>query len=191
MTTTPASGVVTNVLLASIAEDVSEQLLQPRRVYLRHRAPASRYVHQLRRDIASGKAKPIAMALSITFADQDDGLPTSLLIQPYLTIIAMIEARGQASSANALAESDRAIAAASVREQRAQTELDVAQLQLRGADDPIAACDRALDASAQYDVEQNRLVTKIRERRALLAVHGATLPSAKHPVAMVRGSRTS
>lgn len=191
MNSTRATGAVTSAVVASIAEDVTEQLLQPRRIYLRHRAPKSSYVHDLRRKMASFIVRPVAMLLAVTFADQDDGVPVSLLVQPFLTIIAMIEARAQAAPDRALAESDRAIAAASVREQRAQTELDVAQLSLPAAADPLAACDRLLEASARYDVEQDRLVAKIRERRALLAVHGVALPTAERPVALVRGSRTS
>src|SRR4051812_6305570 len=69
--------------IAAAARMLVEQLLQPRRVYLKGKAPKSPYVHQLVRDLRSTldgapRKKPMEMVLAISFADIDDGIPVAL-----------------------------------------------------------------------------------------------------------------
>lgn len=64
---------------ASLDEALKEQLLQPRRVYLKGRAPRDRYIVQMRKDIERGQRRPIPVLMASMFADVEDGIPASLV----------------------------------------------------------------------------------------------------------------
>src|SRR5690348_6582372 len=112
-----------SVTAESLARDITEQLLQPRRVYLKHRAPRSKYVHDLRRKLAAWIVRPVAMLLAISLADLDDGVPLSLVLEPYRTIMALLEAH---ASGARIAASGPALPLVQ-RETRAQAAMDAAQ----------------------------------------------------------------
>jgi len=169
VSTTSRAAVVTNV--AQIARDLVEQFLEPRRGYLKGRAPRSRYQHQLRRDIACGKAKPIDMILALSTADLDDGVPLSLVTQPYYAAIAALGELAMARDPRpALVLSGAPLLPLVQRETRAQALLDAAENEVLAHPDSLEAHDRCLSAAARYDDDMDRLVQAIRARRARLAL---------------------
>lgn len=155
-----------DVTVESLAEDVTELLLQRRRVFLKHRAPSDKRDHQLRRDIACGKAKPVEMLLRVSLSDLEDGLSLAAAIRPYQAIIDMLTARAAERRFTDLPP----LLPVVQRETRAQAALDEAQHEILATPESIAAMDRVLDASVRYDREQDAMVRVVRERRARSAV---------------------
>jgi hypothetical protein len=153
--------------LAELAKDLTAQLLQGRRIWLRGRAPKSRYVHQLRRDLGNDRKKSVEFLLAISFSDIDDGLPPSVASQMYRSIIALIEERAQQ---RALARGEPVVGpdplALVQRESAAQAEKDDAERAFIAQPMCPDALQRVLDADARYDAENTRLVTAVRSRLA-------------------------
>jgi hypothetical protein len=166
-TTNQQTGVTAS--LAQLAKDLTEQLLQGRRIWLRHRAPKSPYVHQLRRDLAAERKKSVEFLLAISFSDIDDGLPPSVASQMYRSAIALIEERAQQ---RALARGEPVVGpdplALVQRESAAQAVKDDAEREF--IDKPMSAdaLQRVLDADARYDAENDKLVNVVRSRLAHL-----------------------
>lgn len=167
MTTTVQPGDVT---IAELAADLTELLLQPRRIHLRHRAPRRRSDHQLRRDVACGKAKPVEMLLRLEVADLQDGAPLAAVLRFHEAAIVVLRELAATLEATTAAP---ALLTASLRETRAQASLDEAQQVLLAEPDSVRAMDRVLAASEQYDREQEAMVRTVRERRARASVRRA------------------
>lgn len=173
-TTVRNAGVMTGVArMADVARMLKEQLLQARRVYLKGRAPRSRYVHQLQREISAERAKPIDMLLQISYANIEDGLSAAVVTQWARSFIAEIEAY------EASRRRERPVVGPllpkMLRETRAQAALDEAQqAALANPDDP-AVMDRLIAASAAYDAEQDAMIMDVRGRRARMTSSGAFL----------------
>lgn len=188
MSTTPRS---TAVMSESIATDTVELLLQPRRVYLKARAPKDRRVHQLRRDIGGGRAKPVHMLLAVTIADLHDGVPLSLALRPYEALIAVLTEYAEQVQAPRTSEAPALVNVADVdgvpvrsllplvnRELRAQTAFDAATNDVLANPDDVRALDAALVRSAEYTAECERMTGAIRQRRAALSLGDAYVPVA-------------
>jgi hypothetical protein len=158
-----------------LARDLSEQLLQPRRIILKHRAPASRYVHQLRRDIAAGKARPFDMVLAVSLSDLDDGAPVASVVAPYLAAASVLQEIGEQLAARApAADSDGpALLGAIRRENRIQATCDQDEREIIAHPTSREVLDQALSARALYDAASDRLVAILRRRRARLAAEGS------------------
>jgi hypothetical protein len=165
--TTSGAGVTAPI--AQLAKRLTEQLLDGRRTWLRHRAPKSRYVHQLRRDLAAERKKAVEFLLAISFSDIDDGLPPAVASQMYRDAIALIEERAQQ---RALTRGEPIVGpdplALVQRESDAQAEKDSAERAF--IDQPMSpeTLQRVLDADAAYDAANDRLVTAVRSRLAHL-----------------------
>jgi hypothetical protein len=153
--------------IAQLARDLTEQLLQGRRIWLRGRAPKSRYVHQLRRDLAADRKKSVEFLLTISFADVDDGLAPSVASQMYRSIIALIEERAQQRAlvrGEPIAGPDPL--ALVDREGVAQAAKDSAERAFIAEPLSPEALQRVLDADARYHAENDRLVNAVRSRLA-------------------------
>jgi hypothetical protein len=167
--TTTTSGAGVTASIAQLAKDLTEQLLQGRRIWLRHRAPKSPYVHRLRRDLAAERKKSVEFLLAISFSDIDDGLPPSVASQMYRSAIALIEERAQQ---RALARGEPVVGpdplALVQRESAAQAIKDNAEREF--IDNPMSAdaLQRVLDADARYDAENEKMVSVVRSRLARL-----------------------
>lgn len=156
-TTTPSAATVPSL--------VCEQLLQPRRAYLHHRAPRSTYVHQLRRSIASGKARPVEMLLAISMADLDDGIPLALVRQAYDTMIALLEQHAARRQADRARHAPVSLLPLIQRETRDETAVTLAEQGALAAESP-ATLDSLLDAIARHEADEQQLVDALRAKRA-------------------------
>jgi hypothetical protein len=159
-TTSDAS--VTTVI-AQLAALLREQMLQARRIYLRGRAPKSKYVHQLRRDMAADKRKSFELLLAISMSDVEDGIAPSIVAQPYLSAVALLEERAreiaQQRGGPALAPDPVALIQ---RENRAQATKDECERDVIANPASPDALQRLLDADARYEAENDRMVSGIR-----------------------------
>lgn len=160
--------VVTRV---SLIDALREQLLQPRRTYLRHRAPRSKYVAQLRRDIARGQCKPIAMLMAVMLADVEDGVPASLVTQWLESAKALVEA--QAVERQRTAPVPVSLLPLHRRETRAQAALDEAQLRALAEPDNADALEEVAEKAAEYDAAESTLLSAVRQRWARLTMQRA------------------
>jgi hypothetical protein len=156
-----------------LARDLAEQLLQPRRVYLKQRGAESRYVRQLRRDIAAGKARPFDMVLAVSLADLDDGAPIAAVIAPYLSAAEILRELGQELASHRPATSkasdnDGALLALIQRENRLQADCDEAERDVIAEPTSREILDRALASRALYDAANDRVIAALRARRARL-----------------------
>lgn len=171
-TTTTQSA--SDVTIAALAEGIREQLLQVRRVLLKGRAPRNRRVHQLRRDIACGKARPVEMLLTLSAADLEDGASIESVCQPYDSAVATLRelaARRETTPMPMLT--------AIRRETRAQAALDEAEFTVL---DAVSDSDISNDAAALADAEERALrqlaetqtfISAVRDARARLRVRNA------------------
>ena len=150
-----------------LAALLTEALLQPRRLHLKHRAPDDDREHQLRRDIACGRAKPALMTLRVQIADLLDGAPLAAVIRYHEAAIATLR-----ELAEEIPEPPTPASLLPViqRETRAQAALDEAENALLANPDSIDAAERVLTASELYDREQDAMVRAVRERRVRSSV---------------------
>ena len=148
------------------AAQLTEALLQPRRILLHKRPDRDVRDYQLRRDIACERAKPAEMVLRLQLSDLADGVPLSAVLRYHEAAIAMLTelaaARPQTPAPQVLP--------ALQRETRAQAQLDEAQHEFLANPDSLEAAARLLTASEQYDREQDAMVRMVRERAARSAV---------------------
>lgn len=170
--TTNRAAAVTSI--AHIAALITDQLLQPRRCFLKHRRPKSTYVHQLRRDIACGKAHPVEMLLAISNADLEEHVPIELVLQAYYSAIAELTERAQQINGNR-ARGDAPLLPLIQRETRLEAEFNAAENELLAKPDDVAVIDRVLTVSAEYDDAQDKLAASLREKRARLTSTGHAL----------------
>jgi hypothetical protein len=170
MERTPSAAGVT-ASIAQLAALLREQLLQPRRIYLRNRAPKSTYTHQLRRKVRCEQTKTFEILLAISLADIDDGIAPSVAAQPYRSVIALLEERAQQ---RAVARGEPVIGpdplALVQRESDAQAEKDSAEREFIAKPMSPDALRRVLDADARYQGENDRLVSVVRSRFARVAL---------------------
>jgi hypothetical protein len=166
---TPAS---VSVTADGLARAVTEQLLQPRRVYLHRKAPRSAYVHSLRRKMASGAVQPVFMLLSAAMADLEDGIPLPLVLQAWHSAIAVLTEYANTLPATRTTDVlpiERLLPLVQ-RENRMQAEKDAAERHLIANPESVDAHDRLLAADALYDSENDRLVAAVRARRGFLTL---------------------
>ena len=158
----------TAVARDGVARMITELLLQPRRCYLKHRAPKSAYVHQLRRDIAAGKARPVEMLLSISASDLEDRVPLSLVLQPYQAAIAeLTEHHGElAGTTRPMGAPD--LLPAIQREARTESGLRAAENDVLAHPDSATAIDHAVQAVAMCEPAYDQLAERLRTGRARL-----------------------
>lgn len=174
-TTVRDSGVMAGVArIAETARVLREQLLQPRRVYLKGKAPRCRSVHQLRRDMAAGRVRAIEHLLTVSYADIDQGLSPKLVTQWAHSYIADVEEYA-AERQRQRAASDGNLLVKMQRETRAHSVLDEAQLAALAHPDDPTALDAVITASAEYDAAEDTLVSAIRNRRARLTATNTVL----------------
>jgi hypothetical protein len=159
-TTFPAIGV------AHLAQQLTEDLLEPRRAYLHHHAPA-RATHQLRRDLAVGKVRAFEHLLRVSVADLDDGVPLPLVLEPYRSLVAAL-----CGVAHAHAERP-ALVPLLQRETRAEGALNEVQIALAACPDSPALMERELASAARYEGALDALQDAIRVRRAALRLEHA------------------
>ena len=153
-----------------LAAELTEALLQARRIHLKHRAPDDDREHQLRRDIACGRAKPALMILRVQIADLADGAPLSAVIRYHEAAIALLrELAGERPEPTP----PPTLLPIIQRETRAQSQLDEAQHELLAHPDALEAANRVLTASERYDREQDAMVRAVRARAARSAVRHA------------------
>jgi hypothetical protein len=160
-----------DVTIAALATDVTEALLQPRRVHLKHRAPRTPELHMLRRRIAAERAKPMEMLLKISFADLTDGAPLAAVLRPYEAIIDLLKVHAT--------EHHRfphlpALLPLMQRETRAQAALDCAQQQLLELPASDGALAEVEDRAADYDRAKEALVDAVHVRRTHLRIRSVT-----------------
>jgi len=175
MSTTPSDAAVTSSI-AELAKGLTAQLLQGRRIWLRHRAPKSKYVHQLRRDLAGEKRKSFEILLEISFADVDDGLAPAIATQAYVSAIALIQERAEqrAVSRGGPAIDPDAITLVE-RESEAQAQKDSAERAFIAEPASPATLKRLIDADASYAAANDRLVSAVRSRLARATLTGRVL----------------
>lgn len=164
---TTLSGAAVMSSIATLAKDLTEQLLQGRRVWLKHRAPKSAYVHQLRRDLSAERKKSIEFLLAISFADIDDGLSPTVATQMYRSIIALIEERAQQ---RARLRGEPAVGAEPLalvqRESAVQAAKDDAERAYIADPASPETMQRLIEADAAYEIANDRLVNTVRSRLA-------------------------
>lgn len=156
-----------DVTVEQLAKDITEQLLQPRRTFMaRVGAPRNRYVGYVRTGISCQRSKPVEKMLAVAMADVDDGIPVSLAIRPFESIIEILKARAEARAAK---RPDTTCLRAVMRlESRAQERLDEAQHDVLAEPDNADVYDRLLVESANYDAAQERMNAVARRRLAEL-----------------------
>lgn len=159
--------------IAAIAAAISEQLLQVRRLHLRRRAPKDDRVHQIRRNIACGRANPLLLLLATSFADLEDGAPIAAVLRPYQSAIATLEERHH-ERASVTPPAPLPLLSVMRRETRAQAQLDEAQLRVLENPDSVEALEAADCALDAYDEEARKLRQQILMRRTRLAFIGVT-----------------
>jgi hypothetical protein len=162
VTATPAS-------IPELAALLYEQLRQARRIYLRGNAPRDPRVHQLERDMATPqdgsepRKKAIERTLTVEFAMIDDGAPAAAVAAWHLTAIALIEERAQA---RALARGEPVVGpdprALIDRENEVQALKDRAERAVVANPQSPDALRTLLDADAQYEIVNDRLLKGIR-----------------------------
>lgn len=175
MTTTPRLVAVGLDALEALAAAIAEQLLQVRRVHLKNRAPRARRLHQLRRDVACGRAKPWHMLLALSFTDLEDGAPLSAVVRPYQSAIAALEERARRISRTPAGTPSPV--GFMRRETRAQAKLDDAQWTAREHPDSPEALEALDRAWTEYLAESTPMIAWARARRAELLM-GGSLPAA-------------
>jgi galactokinase len=163
--------------IGQVAGMIKEQLLQPRRTFLKHKRPKSDYVFQLRRCISSDKATPVQMLMAISTADLDDHVPLSLVLQPYQSMLSELTEYAQLIE-RAETSADAPVYPLVQRENRFQSERDAAERDLLAHPNSIEAHDRFLEATAHYESENDRLVKRVRAGRARLTQTGRLLSAA-------------
>jgi hypothetical protein len=148
---------------------LTEQMNSVRRIHLKHRAPRSPRIHQLRRDLApdkvSGLPRKEAMLriLEIAYSDIDDGAPPAAVCEWAKTFMNLVEIRAQERAA---AKGQPVIGpdplALIQAENRAQAEKDDAEREVLAHPTSPVALKRLLDADACYVSKNERMVRGIR-----------------------------
>lgn len=155
----------------SVTDALKAQLLQPRRIVLKKRRPKSPYVFQVRRDISTGKAKPIEMLVAMNRADLEDGASASFVNQVYRSLIAINEEYEQTLKAR---RGEPIVGPDPLslvqRESAAQATKDDAERAFIAAPMSAEALQRVLDADARYHAENDRFVGVVRSRLARLTL---------------------
>lgn len=165
MTTTPeprdvrVARATTRAEVEQLAAQLTAALLQARRVHLKHRAPEDDREHQLRRDIACGRARPALMILRVQLADLADGAPLAAVLRYHEAAIALLR---EAAAGLPEPPTPATLLPIVQRETRAQYQLDDAEQALLTRPDSIEAANRVLTASEQYDREQELMVRTVR-----------------------------
>lgn len=163
MSTTPLLGSVEGT--EQLAERLIERLLAPRETVLKHRAPRSDYVHQLRRDIRAGKAKPVHMLLAVLVEDLKDGIPLA-------TVLAFTDELRDALTelaAPAVAlTSTKTMRTLLLNEQRAQAERDGLEIELHADPANLDIKRRFLAASKRYETANAALLGAVSRDAAAL-----------------------
>lgn len=150
-------------VVEELAEALTKRLLEPRDKRLHGRAPRDPHVHQLRRSIACGKAKPMMMLLTVLFADMEDGIPAQALL-PFLDELREVLIVRGAPTAYTPTKTLRTLL---LNEARRQAERDQVEIELRYDPNNEALKRRFLEATARYE-EANQALTAVVSRDAAL-----------------------
>lgn len=142
---------------SAVAQELTDMLLQPREEYLKHRAPRSDYVHDIRRKIKALVARPIAMLLAVSFADLDDGVALSIVTQPYDGMIAILRAHAARRARRSGIPWEQRVHRVIERETIAQGKLDVAQGRVNANPTCIPLLMELRQASREYAAVQGEL----------------------------------
>jgi hypothetical protein len=162
MTNTVAlSGVGT---VEELAATLTKRLLEPRKKRLHNRAPRSKSVHQLRRDLKGGRAKAVMMILRVIFADIEERVPADDFLPFVDELREAIIVRG-APCAYTPTKTLRQLLLA---EARAQGERDQLEIELRYAPDDEDVKRRFADATVRYNAANAALAAAVSRDAALL-----------------------
>jgi hypothetical protein len=146
-----------------IAAALEAGLLETREKHLKH-APRDEYVHQNRRDIARGRARPGFMIVGQLMEDIADGVPVAIAFRPLLDLRAALEA-WQESSAPRGAKTLRALL---LNEARAEGRRNLAEIELSHNPENAELLRRFQEASAAYEAANRELCDDVGRRRAVV-----------------------
>lgn len=146
-----------------LAEALTTRLLEPREKRLHGRAPRSKSVHQLRRDLACKRAKAVRMILQVVFADLDDGLPAEAVLPFVDELRDAIIVRAKPVPYTPT----KTLRTLLLNEAKWQGVRDQVEIELRYDPDNEALKRRFLEATARYE-EANQALTAAVSRDAAL-----------------------
>ena len=171
-TAVPANGardVSSASLLDELAAQFTDKLLEPRRKYLHHRAPKSRYVHNTRRDLACGKLRAWRVILAVALADiEETDMPAEAVAHTFDLAAATLRARGREVRHDGAAAPS--LLPLILRENRRENGENEAEDRVLADEDSVEAIDALLAASALEREEMDRRDNALRQRRAELTL---------------------
>lgn len=167
-----------DVAIAETNEELIELLLQPREERLNHRAPTSRYVHRLRRELRSGKSKPVKMLLSIMAADLSDGVPLPV-IERFVDEFRRSLRKLAGLRATACTRTLRTLL---LNEARAQHARDLIEIELNADPNKQQLMERFAKATADLETANRALCEEVAARRTIIE---AAFPQTRREKALV------
>lgn len=162
----------------NVAEALVRRLLEPREKRLHGRAPRSKYVHQLRRDMACGRSKALVMVVSVLFADLEEGLPLEAVLPFVDELRDALTVRAKPMPYT----STKTLRALLLAEARAQGERDVLEVELQFAPDDQDLKRRFIEATARYDAANAALTSAVSRDAALIQQRYPQCAAPKSPV---------
>lgn len=166
MDSTNTSATVTG----SLAEDLTDQLLQARRIYLKRKQARLPYVVDARKKLAARIATPFRILLAVSLADLDDGLSVALAVAPYEALIALL--REHAARRRPTSALPFVVRFASLMRRQASTQakLEIAQIRVLADPSDVAARRDVRRALSEYGAafeEMRALVSEDASRQSL------------------------
>jgi hypothetical protein len=178
MTTTTSTAIVTDrrATPAEVAAQLTGEMLGVRARYI-GRAPKSKYVHQLRRELKTlVRKKAIEFVVAIAFSDLDEGAPAAAVSGWMLSAIAIYEQRAQD---RALARGEAILGPSPLalieRQNRAQHKADLVEMRIAANPNDLTALNERIALSAENTDAEDLLVANLRARRARVLANGHTM----------------